>query len=212
MDNEIKVWLFDIQNSIYEIRSYFDEDLDFEKYQNDIKTKRAVERNFEIIGEAVNRILKKDENFPITDSRKIIGLRNRIIHAYDFISDELIWSVLTESLPILEKEIDIYWVPGAFEIPLIAKKCGLTKKYDSIICLGAVIRGATSHYDYVCAEVSKGIASVSLELNLPIVFGVLTTDSIEQAIERAGTKSGNKGYDCGVSAIELANLGDIINV
>ncbi len=113
---------------------------------------------------------------------------------------------------VLEKEIDIYWVPGAFEIPLIAKKCGLTKKYDSIICLGAVIRGATSHYDYVCAEVSKGIASVSLELNLPIVFGVLTTDSIEQAIERAGTKSGNKGYDCGVSAIELANLGDIINV
>ena len=108
MDNEIKVWLFDIQNSIYEIRSYFDEDLDFEKYQNDIKTKRAVERNFEIIGEAVNRILKKDENFPITDSRKIIGLRNRIIHAYDFISDELIWSVLTESLPILEKEINIY--------------------------------------------------------------------------------------------------------
>ena len=125
MDNEIKVWLFDIQNWIYEIRSYFDEDLDFEKYQNDIKTKRAVERNFEIIGEAVNRILKKDENFPITDSRKIIGLRNRIIHAYDFISDELIWSVLTESLPILEKEIGSYLYWKVLKNPI--RKCSNSK-------------------------------------------------------------------------------------
>ena len=95
MDNEIKVWLFDIQNSINEIKSYFDEDLDFEKYQNDIKTKRAVERNFEIIGEAVNRITKKDPAFEISDARNIIGLRNQIIHSYDYVCDDLIWSIIT---------------------------------------------------------------------------------------------------------------------
>ena len=103
-------------------------------------------------------------------------------------------------------DISLAWVPGAFEIPLIAKKLADSKKYDAVICVGAVIRGETSHYDYVCAEVSKGIATVSLSSGLPVLFGVLTTDNIEQAIERAGTKAGNKGYDVAVSAIEMVNL------
>lgn len=105
-----------------------------------------------------------------------------------------------------EDDITLVWVPGAFEIPLAAKKLALSGKYDAVICLGAVIRGATSHYDYVCAEVSKGIASVSLEAGIPVMFGVVTTDTIEQAIERAGTKAGNKGYDCALGAIEMINL------
>jgi len=105
-----------------------------------------------------------------------------------------------------EDDIEVAWVPGAFEIPVVAQKMAQSKKYDAIICLGAVIKGSTSHYDYVCAEVSKGVASVSLQYGLPVMFGVLTTDNIEQAIERAGTKAGNKGYDCALSAIEMANL------
>ncbi|MFR8868590.1 6,7-dimethyl-8-ribityllumazine synthase [Paraclostridium sordellii] len=105
-----------------------------------------------------------------------------------------------------ENNIDVAWVPGAFEIPLIAKKMTKNEKYDVIICLGAVIKGSTPHFDYVCAEASKGIASVSLSSEKPIIFGVLTTDTIEQAIERAGTKAGNKGYDAAVTAIEMANL------
>ncbi|MCX7885227.1 MAG: 6,7-dimethyl-8-ribityllumazine synthase [Caloramator sp.] len=105
-----------------------------------------------------------------------------------------------------EKDIDIAYVPGAFEIPLVAKKMAQSKKYDSVICLGAVIRGATPHFDYVSSEVSKGIANTSLELGVPIIFGVLTTDTIEQAIERAGTKAGNKGYDAAIAAVEMANL------
>ncbi|MEG2353398.1 MAG: 6,7-dimethyl-8-ribityllumazine synthase [Clostridium sp.] len=105
-----------------------------------------------------------------------------------------------------EDAIDVAWVPGAFEIPLVAKKMSQSDKYDAIICLGAVIKGATPHFDYVCAEVSKGVANVSLSSEKPIIFGVLTTDNIEQAIERAGTKSGNKGYDAAVTAIEMANL------
>ncbi len=105
-----------------------------------------------------------------------------------------------------EENIDVAWVPGAFEIPLIAKKMAKSGKYDAVICLGAVIRGATSHYDYVCNEVSKGIASVSLESEIPVMFGVVTTENIEQAIERAGTKAGNKGYDCALGAIEMINL------
>lgn len=105
-----------------------------------------------------------------------------------------------------EEDIEIAWVPGAFEIPLAAKKMAKTEKYDAVICLGAVIKGATPHFDYVSSEVSKGIASVSLETGLPVIFGVLTTDTIEQAIERAGTKAGNKGYDAAVTAIEMANL------
>ena len=107
---------------------------------------------------------------------------------------------------VKDEDIDVAWVPGAFEIPVIAKKMAESKKYDAVICLGAVIRGATSHYDYVCAEVSKGIATVSLSTGVPIMFGVLTTDNIQQAIERAGTKAGNKGYDCALSAIEMVNL------
>lgn len=110
-----------------------------------------------------------------------------------------------------EEEIEIAWVPGAFEIPLVAKKMASTKKYDAIICLGAVIKGSTPHFDYVCAEASKGIASVSLNTEIPVIFGVLTTDTIEQAIERAGTKAGNKGYDAAMTAIEMANLLKTIN-
>lgn len=107
---------------------------------------------------------------------------------------------------VREDDIELAWVPGAFEIPLIAQKMAHSKKYDAVICLGAVIKGATSHYDYVCAEVSKGISTVSLNSNIPVMFGVLTTDSIEQAIERAGTKAGNKGFDVAVSAIEMCNV------
>lgn len=103
-------------------------------------------------------------------------------------------------------DIDVAWVPGAFEIPLIAQKMAASGKYDAVICVGAVIRGSTSHYDYVCNEVSKGIAAVSLKSNIPVMFGILTTDTIEQAIERAGTKAGNKGFDAATSAIEMVNL------
>lgn len=105
-----------------------------------------------------------------------------------------------------EENIEIAWVPGAFEIPLAAKKMAASKKFDAVICLGAVIRGSTPHFDYVSSEVSKGIANTSLETGVPVIFGVLTTDTIEQAIERAGTKAGNKGYDAAVTAIEMANL------
>jgi 6,7-dimethyl-8-ribityllumazine synthase len=105
-----------------------------------------------------------------------------------------------------EKNIDVVWTPGAFEIPLVAKKAAMSKKYDAVICLGAVIRGATPHFDYVAAEVSKGVASVGLETGLPVIFGILTTENLEQAIERAGTKSGNKGFDAAIAAIEMVNL------
>ena len=105
-----------------------------------------------------------------------------------------------------ENDVEVAWVPGAFEIPLIAKKMAECGKYDAVICLGAVIRGSTSHYDYVCNEVSKGIAAVSMNAGIPVMFGILTTDNIEQAIERAGTKAGNKGYDCALGAIEMVNL------
>ena len=105
-----------------------------------------------------------------------------------------------------ESEIELVWVPGAFEIPLAAKKMAKSKKYDAVICLGAVIKGSTPHFDFVSSEVSKGIANVSLDTEVPVIFGVLTTDTIEQAIERAGTKAGNKGYDAAVTAIEMANL------
>ena len=113
---------------------------------------------------------------------------------------------------VKNEDIDIIWVPGAFEIPLMAKKMAKNDKYDGVICLGAVIKGSTSHYDYVCSEVSKGIANVSLESEKPVIFGVLTTNNIEQAIERAGTKAGNKGYECAVSAIEMANLIKLIEI
>ena len=107
---------------------------------------------------------------------------------------------------VKEEDVDVAWVPGAFEIPLIASKMANSGKYDAVICLGAVIRGATSHYDYVCNEVSKGIATVSLNSGVPVMFGIVTTENIEQAIERAGTKAGNKGYDSAMGAIEMVNL------
>lgn len=105
-----------------------------------------------------------------------------------------------------DNNIDVAWVPGAFEIPLIAQKMAKSQKYDAVICLGAVIRGSTSHYDYVCNEVSKGAAQTALNTGVPVLFGVLTTENIEQAIERAGTKSGNKGFDCALSALEMVSL------
>jgi 6,7-dimethyl-8-ribityllumazine synthase len=107
---------------------------------------------------------------------------------------------------VCEDDIEVAWIPGAFEIPLIASKMASCGKYDAVICLGAVIRGSTTHYDYVCSEVSKGIAHVSLSSGIPVMFGVLTTENIEQAIERSGTKAGNKGYDCAAGAIEMINL------
>ena len=107
---------------------------------------------------------------------------------------------------VSEDAITLAWVPGAFEIPLVAQQMAASGNYDAVIALGAVIRGATSHYDYVCAEVSKGIAQVSLQTRIPVLFGVVTTDTIEQAIERAGTKAGNKGYDCALAALEMCNL------
>ena len=105
-----------------------------------------------------------------------------------------------------DDNISLMWVPGAFEIPVMAKKMAESGKFDAVICLGAVIRGATSHHDYVCTEVTKGVAQVGLATGVPVLFGVVTTENIEQAIERAGTKSGNKGYDCALSAIEMVNL------
>lgn len=126
----------------------------------------------------------------------------------EFITSKLLGGAIDglERHDVRKEDIDVAWVPGAFEIPLIASKMAKSGKYDAIICLGAVIRGATSHYDYVCSEVSKGIANVSLNADIPVMFGVVTTENIEQAIERAGTKAGNKGYDCAVSAIEMINL------
>ncbi len=109
----------------------------------------------------------------------------------------------------LDDEIDIIWVPGAFEIPFAAKQCAQSKKYNAIISLGAVIRGSTTHYDYVCSEVTKGIANISLNYDTPVIMGILTTENIEQAIERSGTKAGNKGYEAAVSAIEMANLSQL---
>lgn len=107
---------------------------------------------------------------------------------------------------VAEENISLAWVPGAFEIPVVAKKLAESGKYDAVICVGAVIRGVTTHYDYVCAEVSKGIATVSMQTGVPVMFGILTTDTIQQAMERAGTKAGNKGYDCALGAIEMVNL------
>lgn len=126
----------------------------------------------------------------------------------EFITSKLIGGALDalQRHDVREEDIDLAWVPGAFEIPLIAAKMVKTGKYDAIICLGSVIRGSTTHYDYVCSEVSKGIANVSLNSDIPVMFGVLTTENIEQAIERAGSKAGNKGYDCAVGAIEMVNL------
>ena len=126
----------------------------------------------------------------------------------EFISGKLLSGAIDELKRhgVDDNNIDVVWCPGAFEIPLVAKKCAKSGKYSAIITLGAVIKGSTDHYEYVCAEVSKGIANVALEVCVPVIFGVLTTDNLEQAIERAGTKSGNKGADAAKSAIEMANL------
>ena len=126
----------------------------------------------------------------------------------DFIGSKLLEGAIDELQRhgVDNEDIDVVRVPGAFEIPVVAKRCAKSGKYSAIITLGAVIKGSTSHYDYVCAEVSKGVAAVSLETEVPVIFGVLTTDNIEQAIERAGTKAGNKGADAAKSAIEMANL------
>ena len=126
----------------------------------------------------------------------------------EFITSKLVGGALDglKRENVKDEDIDVAWVPGAFEIPLIASKMAKSGKYDAVICLGAVIRGATSHYDYVCSEVSKGIANVSLASDIPVMFGVLTTDTIEQALERAGTKAGNKGFECAEGAIEMVNL------
>ena len=126
----------------------------------------------------------------------------------DFITDKLIGGAVDALMRsgTSDKDIDIIKVPGAFEIPLLAQKLAAKKRHDAIICLGAVIRGATPHFDYVSAEVSKGVAAAGMQAGIPIIFGVLTTDTLEQAIERAGSKAGNKGWDCALAAVEMANL------
>ena len=126
----------------------------------------------------------------------------------EFITSKLLSGALDELRRhgVSDDNVDVVWVPGSFEIPLIAQKCARTKRYDAIITLGAIIRGATAHFDYVSAELSRGIATVSLNEGLPVIFGVLTTENIEQAIERAGTKAGNKGSDAARTAIETVNL------
>ncbi|MCK8823607.1 6,7-dimethyl-8-ribityllumazine synthase [Fuchsiella alkaliacetigena] len=126
----------------------------------------------------------------------------------EFISDKLLSGALDalKRHDVAEEDVEVAWVPGAFEIPLVAKKMAKSGNYDAVICLGAVIRGATPHFDYVCSEVSKGVSKVSLAQEIPVMFGVITTDTLEQAIERAGTKAGNKGWEAAVGALEMANL------
>ena len=126
----------------------------------------------------------------------------------DFITGKLLDGALDglRRHEVPEDNVDVAYVPGAFEIPLVAKKMAKSGKYDAVIALGAVIRGSTTHYDYVCSEVSKGIANVSLDAEIPVMFGVITTENIEQAIERAGSKAGNKGYECALGAIEMINV------
>ena len=143
------------------------------------------------------KLIAKDGKFGI-----IVGRFN------EFIGGKLLDGALDglKRHGVSEDNIEIVWVPGAYEIPLVSKKMAKTKNYDAILCLGAVIRGETPHFDYVSSEVSKGIANVSIDTEVPIIFGVLTTDTIQQAIERAGTKAGNKGFDAALSAIEMTNL------
>ena len=126
----------------------------------------------------------------------------------EFITSKLLGGALDglKRHGVSEDQVDVAWVPGAFELPLLGQKLAKSGKYDAVICLGAVIRGSTSHYDLVCNETAKGIAQASMQTGVPVLFGVITTENIEQAIERAGTKAGNKGYDCALSAIEMVNL------
>jgi len=142
-------------------------------------------------------LIAKGKNFAVVVSR-----------FNDFITKKLLEGCLDTLIRhgVKDEDIEVVWVPGAFEIPVIAKRIALKKKFDAIICLGTVIRGATPHFDYVASEVSKGVAQVSLESGLPVIFGVVTAETIEQAIERAGTKDGNKGKDAAMNAIEMANL------
>lgn len=143
------------------------------------------------------KLISKDKKYGI-----VVGRFN------EFIGGKLLAGALDalKRHGVTEDEIEVSWVPGAFEIPLIAKKMAENGKYSAVICLGAVIKGSTPHFDYVSSEVTKGVAHVSLETGIPVIFGVLTTDTIEQAIERAGTKAGNKGFDAAVTAIEMVNL------
>jgi len=131
----------------------------------------------------------------------------------DFITEKLLSGALDALIRsgTLDEDIEVVKVPGAFEIPLVAKKMAKTNRFDAVICLGAVIRGSTPHFDYVSAEVSKGVAMVSMESEIPVIFGVITVDTIEQAIERAGTKAGNKGWSAAIAAVEMANLFEIID-
>ena len=149
--------------------------------------------------------MKTFEGNLIAKSRKVGIVAARF---NEFITNKLLGGAMDGLLRhgVEEEDVHVAWVPGAFEIPLIASKMAKSGKYDAVICLGAVIRGSTTHYDYVCSEVSKGIAAVSLHSDIPVMFGVLTTENIEQAIERAGSKAGNKGYDCAVGAVEMVNL------
>jgi 6,7-dimethyl-8-ribityllumazine synthase len=157
-----------------------------------------MERKMKIISGQLNADGKK---FAIVVSRFNEFITSRLISGEE--------DMLKRHL-VVDNDIFVYWVPGAFEIPSVAKKIATSGKFDGIICLGCIIRGATPHFDYVSAEVSKGIASVGLQEKIPVIFGVLTTESIEQAIERAGTKSGNRGSDAAMSAIEMVNLYSVI--
>ena len=142
------------------------------------------------------------------DDSKEIRVGIVVARFNEFITNKLLGGAIDglKRHDINEDSIDVAWVPGAFEIPLIASKMAKSKKYDALICLGAIIRGSTSHYDLVCNECAKGIANVSLNSDIPVMFGVITTENIEQAIERAGSKAGNKGYECALGAIEMINL------
>lgn len=146
----------------------------------------------------------------ITGNLVATGLKFGIVTARfnDFINDKLLSGAIDALVRhgADENNIDTAWVPGAFEIPLVAQKMAKSGRYDAVICLGTVIRGSTTHYDYVCNEAAKGIGAVSLQTGVPVIFGVLTTENIEQAIERAGTKAGNKGAECAISAIEMVNV------
>jgi len=131
----------------------------------------------------------------------------------DFITEKLLSGALDALVRsgAADEDLEVVKVPGAFEIPLVAKKMANTKRFDAVICLGAVIRGSTPHFDYICAEVSKGVAMIGMESEIPIIFGVITTDTIEQAIERAGAKAGNKGWSAAIAAVEMANLFELID-
>ena len=149
--------------------------------------------------------MKKFEGKLVAQDSKVAIISTRF---NEFISSKLVDGAIDGLTRhgMNDDEIDIYYVPGAFEIPVIASKLANSKKYDAVIALGAVIRGSTTHYDYVCNEVAKGVAQVSLKTEVPVAFGVLTTENIEQAIERSGSKVGNKGYDCALNVIEMINL------